>query len=362
VRVLLVTGICVEHDAISGAVIGQADALNQLDFVDEVMIAALYHERATPYRQVTIGDSWSLANHESVRSADVVVFHWGIHYGLFDSLPLVAARTPTFVHFHNVTPAHMVQESHVAQIELSIRQIQLAQLAEVPVWTESEYNMETLLGWGFRDDLVHFMPFPVERPARVVRKQLPKSSVQLLAVGRLVEAKGVHVLIDAVRIAAERLGNRMRLAIVGSTALSDPAYSDRLRGMVEDAQLTGIVEIIDSPDDEQLCDWYRRADVLVSPSFHEGLCVPVIEAYRAGCRVIGTDAGNLPYVVQPPDPVVASGDAEAMAAAIVTVADQITTGSSRAPDGVDQLLEAYSTATTISQLRQALEGLRSSVR
>ena len=84
--------------------------------------------------------------------------------------------------------------------------------------------------------------------------------------------------------------------------------------------------IVDNPSRDELWHLYERSHVVVSPSFHEGLCVPIIEGYLAGCRAIGTDAGNVPFAVQPPDPVVPAGDEDALADAIGGMAGAIRRG------------------------------------
>ena len=47
-------------------------------------------------------------------------------------------------------------------------------------------------------------------------------------------------------------------------------------------------------DDTELGQLYLSADLFVLPSYHEGYCVPVVEALFAGCPVT-YDAGNLPF-------------------------------------------------------------------
>ncbi len=110
-------------------------------------------------------------------------------------------------------------------------------------------------------------------------------------------------------------------------------------------------------DDEALAREYERADVLVSPSLHEGLCVPVIEAYAAGCNVVGTDAGNLPYVVQPPDPVVPAGDPDALAEAIVASRGRSLPAQRSVPAGAAALVATHSRERARAELIAAVAEL-----
>ena len=114
------------------------------------------------------------------------------------------------------------------------------------------------------------------------------------------------------------------------------------------------MEIVGQPDDEGLWRLYEESHVLVAPSQHEGLCVPVLEAYHAGCRVIGSDAGNLPFIVQPPDPVFPVNDVRALSAAIESVAARRARRRDRRrrPE-VAELLQRYSAASARERLRSA---------
>ena len=137
--------------------------------------------------------------------------------------------------------------------------------------------------------------------------------------------------------------------------MSDPNFHGHLEDTIDDYGLRDIVQIVSDANDKTLWSWYEMADILVSPSLHEGLCVPVIEAYIAGCRVVASDAANLPFVVQAPDPVVPAGDVDALADAIVEMISQIASGIPARPPGADALVERFSTISTMKYLTRALK-------
>lgn len=357
-KIALVTGICVNFDAISGAIVGQAESLSELPGVDDVVIIAQYHDRDCSIRQVTVSDPWALVRHSEIDDADVVVFHWGIKYALFSALPLVAVERQTVVHFHNVTPAALVDEDDRENLEESVWQIQLPLMTGTPIWADSDFNIQTLLGWGFDQELVRLMPFPIETPCHEAADKSLDGGVRLLTVGRLVPAKGVDVLIEAMSGVVGELGDDVSLTLIGSASASSDGFVEALESSILDHGLDEVVTILVDADDDEMHREYERAHVLVSPSLHEGLCVPVIEGYRAGCRVVGTDAGNLPFIVQPPDPIVQAGNADALADAIVAVAGELLDGRSEVPAGAAQLIGTYSEANVIAQLRLAMGDLR----
>jgi glycosyltransferase involved in cell wall biosynthesis len=57
---------------------------------------------------------------------------------------------------------------------------------------------------------------------------------------------------------------------------------------------------------------FTQSDALVIPSYHEGYCVPVIEAYGFGRFVIAYAAGNLPTILGGLGASVAPGDIAAL--------------------------------------------------
>jgi len=69
---------------------------------------------------------------------------------------------------------------------------------------------------------------------------------------------------------------------------------------------------------EDLVGWYRRAQILISPSLYEGFGLPAVEAMATGKAVIATDGGALPELVSDGETgiVVPAGDAAALAEAI----------------------------------------------
>jgi glycosyltransferase involved in cell wall biosynthesis len=352
VKIAVVTGICVERDAISAAAAGQAELLQEIPEVSDVTLISQYSNRPTAVRQVVVTNAWDLISDPHVAATDMIIFHWGIRYGLFDALPVVANGRATAVYFQNLTPAALAGSIAESVVHSSLLQIQLPQLTHSAMWSPSEFNLETLRQWGFDEDRLRFVPFPIERPAHLPRHS-PDEKLRLLAVGRFVPAKGVHILVEAIATVVEHLGSDLSVVLAGSTDLSDTGYLDHLRDEVTRLGLDEIVEFRLNVDDEQLWEEYERAHVFVSPSLHEGLCVPVIEAYLAGCRVVATDAGNLPNLVHPPDPVVAAGDARALAEALVSVL-RSARQDRPTPPLVDQLLATYSRRTAIETLREAV--------
>jgi glycosyltransferase involved in cell wall biosynthesis len=82
------------------------------------------------------------------------------------------------------------------------------------------------------------------------------------------------------------------------------------------------VTIVGRVSEQELAGWYRRAQVLVSPSLYEGFGLPAAEAMASGTAVIASDGGALPELVADGETglVVPAGDVDALAGAIASLA------------------------------------------
>jgi glycosyltransferase involved in cell wall biosynthesis len=176
----------------------------------------------------------------------------------------------------------------------------------------------------------------------------------LACVGRLVPSKGTDVVLEAVARARSETARPVRLTLVGNPVFSHPDYIAELDAILDREDLRDVVTILADVDDDGLWRCYEEADVVVSASFHEGLCVPVIEGYLAGCRVIGTTAGNLPFIVQPPDVVVEPGDVDALARAIVSLDRELVGPHQPRHDAARELCLRYGRDAARKEMQRAL--------
>ena len=144
----------------------------------------------------------------------------------------------------------------------------------------------------------------------------PDSQVlHIVAVGRLVEKKGFHVLLAAVA----RLQIQFRLTIAG-----EGPEQDRLEYLIQQSGIGSRVQLCGPTSHDQLPKLYSSAHVLVAPSIvdrsgdRDGLPNVVLEAMASGRPVIGTSVGAIPSAVAPQETglLVPPDDAASLAAAI----------------------------------------------
>jgi glycosyltransferase involved in cell wall biosynthesis len=113
----------------------------------------------------------------------------------------------------------------------------------------------------------------------------------VLFVGMLVFLKGVHVLIQAMKLVIRRIPDA-KLLIIGRGA-----YKAQLEKLISELGLEGKAEFLDHVPQEVLRDYMRSCQVLVLPSLSEGLGRVLIEAMACGKPVIGTNTGGIPSLI-----------------------------------------------------------------
>jgi glycosyltransferase involved in cell wall biosynthesis len=299
VRISIVTGIVVDHDAISGSVVWQARELAKLPEIEEVAVFALHFERSDLQQHYQVGSAWALLRHPFFATSDIVVFHFGVRYSLFSALhhlSLLDRRPVLVVHYHNVTPPRLVP--------LSDQETQLESLAQAEliadtdrVWAVSEFNRTDLITMGVREENIRVMPIPVELPKVQAGDEI-RTTKRVLYVGRIVPAKGVECLLDAFEVVAANESRPCELVIAGNSSLSDDSYVSMLHQRVQSSPtLRRTVSFRSQPSDAELWELYMTSDVFATATHHEGLCLPIVEAAIAGCFIAATSAGNIPFLM-----------------------------------------------------------------
>lgn len=318
VRVAVVAPIMVRYDAISLAARDTVRA-----FAADPRFTVQHFGCACDFPEMSHRPCGSVADlllDPQYQAADVAIFHFGVHHGLFDAL-LAGGPALRIIRFHNVTPAQFVSARDVAVIERSLLQVETLRHAD-EIWADSPSNAQELLNRGFNPARLRVIPLVVEDPPLADFLGKPEGPVRILFVGRFAPSKGLHDLITA--IARLRLPRgAVQVTLAGNTAWSEPDYLARLRGLIAAHGLGEVVHFAGTVDDAEREALFHAAHVLAIPSYHEGFCRPVAEGLRAGCIPVVYDAYNLPHIAAQLGRVVPAGDVGALAAALEEMARAI---------------------------------------
>ena len=126
------------------------------------------------------------------------------------------------------------------------------------------------------------------------RAWAPSRPVRLLYVGRLVRVKGIGDLIEALRILRARGSDPVELTLVGSLVISSPEDIAAFRQQIRQHGLDRVVRWEFDASGERLEQLYAESDAFVMPSYHEGFCMPLIEALSHGLPMLHSDRGAIP--------------------------------------------------------------------
>ena len=183
-----------------------------------------------------------------------------------------------------------------------------------------------------------------------------RGAVRLLFVGRLVERKGVHILIRALARVREHVDATLTVIGDGPRAASLEAEARRV-GVDAFVRFAGRV------DEEVLGDAYRTSDLFILPAVvdgkgdTEGLGVVLLEALEFGLPLIASDVGGIPDIVQHGETglLVPPGDAGALADAIVRVVEDPAGARERVARGTAHMRERFGLPGVVDRLVHCYE-------
>lgn len=136
-----------------------------------------------------------------------------------------------------------------------------------------------------------FYPMPKQQAKQKIGLQ-KKSNI--LFVGNVIEAKGLHELVEAFGLIKKDHAD-VSLSIIG--AERDANFSAKLRKTIDSLKIED-VQFIGPKSQQELAEWMAASDVLALPSYHEGFGLVALEAMATGARVVGSDVGGLSYLLK----------------------------------------------------------------
>jgi glycosyltransferase involved in cell wall biosynthesis len=197
---------------------------------------------------------------------------------------------------------------------------------------------------------------PYRRPEAIPSSRMDaRAPLKLVYLGRLASGKGLEESLSGLAIARDA-GVRAQLVIAGAGP-----EERRLREQVAALGIAGEVSFPGPAHGEWKRELLGRADVLLLPSYSEGLPYALLEGMAAGAVPVATPVGGIPDVVQGGvhGILVPVGDAGAVAAAIAKLARDRTAlarMSAACRERVAQTFSIERTAQDFGVLYRRLEG------
>lgn len=127
----------------------------------------------------------------------------------------------------------------------------------------------------------------------VGRKYVQREEFNILYLGRIAADKGLAELMQASKQLHDK-GYKFKLKVVGNGE-----FSPQLAQMVTDLDLQDFVSL-EGPvyDNDKKADYYKKADLYVLPTYHEGFPRTLYEAMIFGTPIITTFVGGIPALMK----------------------------------------------------------------
>jgi len=259
-------------------------------------------------------------------AADLLVFHASI--GEPDVQTFLRERPERLVIvYHNISPASAFlpyDPAFAGLLEGGRRELELLKDRTALALGVSAYNADELVRIGFRN--VAVSPLVLDVRGLVTTEPDPETANHLatqvegavvLFVGQLLPHKRPDLLLKAYHLLVSYVRPDAHLVLVGASRL--PRYRQALQLFAQELNLRAW--IAGSVTAAQLAAFYRRADVFVTASEHEGFCVPLVEAMAFGLPTIARRHGAIPETLGGAGLLLPPGDdpvllAEAMASVL----------------------------------------------
>lgn len=123
-------------------------------------------------------------------------------------------------------------------------------------------------------------------------KKVSNNQRIFLFLGALIKRKGVIDLLTAAKNMREKGFINFKILIAGSGE-----EENFLKEFVKKNQMMGCIKFLGWITNDQKPDLFRNADVLVLPSYNEGLPVAILEAMSYGLPIISTNVGSIAEAV-----------------------------------------------------------------
>ncbi len=235
---------------------------------------------------------------------DLLIYHFSVGWPAALHI-LERARGFRVVRYHNITPPEFFA-GYSAEYEHACA----SGRAEIPVIValgcelylgDSAYNVQDLSSAHVPIERTAVLA-PLHRVEHLLEAEgdlalldeLDDGAFNVLMVGRVAPNKGHVELVDAFAAFVERTAEPARLIIIGKCDPRLKAYSQQVRERIDAYGLGQRVLWLDSVNEAQLKASYLASHAFMTLSWHEGFCVPLIEAMALGVPVVAHGSSAIP--------------------------------------------------------------------
>lgn len=118
------------------------------------------------------------------------------------------------------------------------------------------------------------------------------SNIRLLFLGHIGHRKGIFDLLDVISDNKDFFDNKIELIIGGNGEI------EKLKSVIEQHKLQNMVKYIGWISGRSKFELLANCDILILPSYNEGLPISILEAMAYSKAVIATTIGGIPSIVK----------------------------------------------------------------
>jgi len=227
---------------------------------------------------------------------DIIHVHWPFPHIIFGIVMKIIKRKPLICTFHGGEIIFLENLPNIFK-KIFIYLLKFSDFFTV----NSNFTKDKLLKLTKKNfkDKIYIIPFGITvRKISLQNFKKENKNIRILFAGRLIERKGVHVLLRAFKKVTEFLEN-VELIIAG-----DGPWRKKLEDLAFELGIKEKVIFKGHLTKNELEEEYKNADIFVLPSIHdekgdtETLGVVLIEAMEFGIPVIATNVGGIPDIVK----------------------------------------------------------------
>lgn len=195
-------------------------------------------------------------------------------------------NTPDIIHLHGSEFNKWFNESNINkqnQIRVLLREAN-AFIVLGEKWNNAIKQIEPKANTVVVSNSIHI-------PVKTTKWNNP---FQVLFLGVLIKRKGVADLLKAIKI-LERSGKtaNVRFVIAGTGE-----EEDNLKSQCNKLELDKIIEFVGWTNGEKKIKLIKESQMLVLPSYNEGLPIAILEAISYGLPIVATDVGDISAAVK----------------------------------------------------------------
>ena len=150
-----------------------------------------------------------------------------------------------------------------------------------------------------REVVVHNgVQLPMVPPELMIERSTNRDPdvVSLLFAGRVVDIKGVELIIAAMPIIKQKIKTKVTLTIVGDT--QDKAFLEKLQTQIKAFECEDNVSFRKPVSEKLLLPLFNDHDIYLFPSLYEPFSLTLIHALGAGIPTIASNVGGNPEIVK----------------------------------------------------------------